>query len=175
MGLLCNLKILGLGQESQDHSLNSSYQVLWKGTQSWLNGQDRNVTQSARPLVREIAGTDNQCQWLRLSACESDSNCQSTRTVGRLICQLQVDNWAIWPWNYFQAEGSSYCSWQVVIKHTAFYGPPAKLDILGPLTRATRPLFELPSLVLGNMIIANWSMCGWDSAEFFQEVLDFFK
>ena len=46
MGLLQNLKNLVLGQDS---TLN--YQVLWKETLSWLTGQDRNVTESARPLV----------------------------------------------------------------------------------------------------------------------------
>ena len=46
MDLLRNLKNLGLGPE---HSLN--HQVWCKKTCSWLTGQDRNVTQSAIPLV----------------------------------------------------------------------------------------------------------------------------
>ena len=61
------------------------------GGRDCVFGQDRplKVTQSARYLLRESAGTLSQ--WLS----ESKSYCQtqSTRAAGWLVCQLQVDNW----------------------------------------------------------------------------------
>ena len=80
MGLLPNLKNLGL------------WQGLVKGRWSVLTGQDRNVTQSARPQVWESAGTPSQ--WLSASEPEFDSYCQSTRAACGLVCQLQVNKWA---------------------------------------------------------------------------------
>ena len=72
-GLWRNLKNLGLGQ---GHTLK--YQFWRRRTWSWLTGQNRKVIQSARPQVRESAGTPSQ--WLSESANESDSYCQSTRS-----------------------------------------------------------------------------------------------
>ena len=69
-------------------------------------GQDsmRNSTQSARPLLRESAGTASQ--WL--SESESD-NCQNITAARGLTCQLKVDNCARGPLEYSQS-GRCSCS-----------------------------------------------------------------
>ena len=104
---------------------------LVQGTWSWLpvTGQDRNMTQSARPLVRESTGSPSQ--WLSKSASESDSDCQSTRAACRLTCELQVDNRAslapgilgVFPIN--KSGGGSCRRWHPAGQRANFYGPPA--------------------------------------------------
>ena len=82
---------------ASDFKLTSLVQGAW----FWLTGQDRNVTQSARPLlgplVRKSAGTPSQ--WL--SASESDSDCH------RANLPTSSEIWARGPWKYSQSAGRS--------------------------------------------------------------------
>ena len=95
-------------EPSKTWALNSATLKLpiWcKGTLWWLTVQDRNVAQSARPLVQDwgevLAHLISDCVWVLLSEYQGSS---------KLSCQLQVGNWGLGTcWECSQS-GSSSCS-----------------------------------------------------------------
>ena len=132
--------------------------------QVWCRGcelvtvQDRNVTQSARPWLRESTVTGTPSQWLP----ESESVCQSTRAAAGKLANYKLTTGPRGLGSVLNlgvaaaaaAAGHRLRLANALLSMCGHHGPSAELEKLGP---RTEPLLRIPSLVQRDVVVAYWS------------------